>query len=141
MIDEVSYTHLAVFAFIYLVIDIAYVYSSSSFYRMGTGTGTFALGNRWMVGILAYILLIGGFLWVVPKIQRDLVMRKRMGMLGAAALAGASYGVIVYGVFNFTVGAMWDSWSGVHMLRDTAWGTIAAMTMATALEYSSNKKM
>jgi uncharacterized membrane protein len=49
----------------------------------------------------------------------------------AGALAGAVYGIAVYGVFNFTNNVMFKEYGWGIVLRDFAWGVTWACVLTT----------
>lgn len=113
----------------YLAMDTAYVTASLPAYmeRVSAISGTVPkdVTKVALCALGAYALMaVGWAMIVVPGL-------KRKDVLGAAA-KGALYGAVLYGVFNFTTGAMFDEWSWGMMARDAAWGTasLAAWTAA-----------
>lgn len=115
----------------YLVMDAIYVAISREYYlgRVAGVAGS-APKNAVKVGVCALaaytLMALGWTKIVVPAVRRGRVL--------AAAKTGALYGLVLYGVFNATTGAMFDEWDWGVMARDTAWGTasIAAYTAAYA---------
>ena len=116
----------------YLVMDAVYVALSRAYYLdkvslvAGAPPGDLAKVAFCAAGAYA-LMALGWACIVVPAIPPRATPLQ-------AAKTGALYGLVLYGVFNFTTGAMFDNWKSDVMLRDTAWGTasIAAFTAAYA---------
>lgn len=115
----------------YLVMDAVYVALSRKPY-LGhvaaiSGSAPQDTMKVAMCALGAYALMaVGWAAIVVPSVTKRRVLQ--------AARLGAVYGLVLYGVFNFTTGAMFDKWTWPIMARDTAWGTLslAAYTAAYA---------
>lgn len=115
----------------YLVMDAIYVGLSREYY-LGRVAGIAGAAPKDAVkvglcALAAYALMaLGWATIVVPSVRKGRVL--------AAAKTGALYGLVLYGVFNATTGAMFDKWGWTVMARDTAWGTasIAAYTAVYA---------
>lgn len=120
----------------YLAMDAIYVALSRGFY-LGQVIGISGSPPKNVTKVAlcvigAYTLMaLGWSKIVVPAVQKGRVL--------AAAQTGALYGLVMYGVFNFTTGAMFDGWRFPVILRDTAWGTasIAAYTAVYAATSNS----
>jgi uncharacterized membrane protein len=115
----------------YLVMDAVYVLVSKGYYMEQVaaiaGSAPKDVTKVALCALGAYALMaLGWAAIVVPRVRRGQTLQ--------AALTGALYGLVLYGVFNCTTGAMFDGWSYAVMARDTAWGTasIAAYTAAYA---------
>lgn len=106
----------------YLVMDAIYVTLSRGFYLKqivdiaGSSPKDFTKVALCALGAYA-LMALGWSKIVVPAVRKGHVL--------AAAKTGALYGLVMYGVFNLTTGAMFDGWRFPVMLRDTAWGTIS----------------
>lgn len=110
-----------VVALTFLVVDITYLRLSRGTYLSAARTvsGEGFPSGRLGSAAAAYLLLIGGFLALVPGLAEK---------IGGAA-AGFVYGVVVYGVFNATNRVMFEGWSTSVSIRDTAWGAILCAAM------------
>lgn len=111
----------------YLVMDAVYVALSRDYYlghvAAVAGSVPKDVVKVALCALAAYALMaVGWAAIVVPAVRRGRVL--------AAAKTGALYGLVLYGVFNATAGAMFDGWGWGVMARDTAWGTasVAAYT-------------
>lgn len=118
---------LAAWVAAYLAMDGAYVYGSRGTYmRYVAAIAGAAPADHRKVAIsaaIAYALMALGWAGiVVPAAAR---LEPRYGKVRGAAIAGALYGLVLYGVFNGTTGAMFDKWTYGVMLRDTLWGTLS----------------
>ena len=79
----------------------------------------------WIAAILVYLLLLVGlFVLVVPRAA---------GSLGWAAGFGALFGLVVYGVYDFTNLALVVGWTTKVALVDVAWGTFLCASTAVAM--------
>lgn len=113
----------------YLVMDAIYVAASKGYYldhvARVAGSAPKDVVKIALCAVAAYALMaLGWAAIVVPSVRR--------GRVFAAAKTGALYGLVLYGVFNATTGAMFDGWGWDVMARDTAWGT-ASIAAYTAL--------
>lgn len=122
-----------VFMLIYLFVDIGYVMFSQPFYRnvvtkiQGKGFPEFTL-SRILGAIFSYACLAVGWLLIVPTLADT--WSKKYPRVAAGALAGFTYGLVVYGVFNGTLHVMFDKYDGVVFLRDLLWGTSWATVLS-----------
>lgn len=73
------------------------------------------------VGLVAYVLMALGMTFLVMS---------QATSRGHAAMLGAVYGLVLYGVFNFTNIAMFDDWTFATALFDTAWGVSVSSLVA-----------
>lgn len=115
----------------YLLMDAVYVALSRGYYLdKVAGVAGSAPKNAMKIALCALgayaLMALGWATIVVPAVRKDRVL--------AAAKTGALYGLVLYGVFNATTGAMFDKWGWDVIARDTAWGTasIAAYTAVYA---------
>jgi len=75
-----------------------------------------ALAPRWGAAIVVYILIPAGMvLFVRPQLNPS-------SSVGAAFLWGAVYGLVVYGVYDFTNWAVLEKWTARMTFADIAWG-------------------
>jgi uncharacterized membrane protein len=113
----------------YLFMDAVYVVLSRSFYinhiKKVSGSSPENFVKVALCALGAYLLMALGWSKIVaPNVQKGKVIH--------ALQVGATYGLVLYGVFNFTTGAMFDKWGYDVMLRDTMWGT-SSIALYTAL--------
>jgi len=81
---------------------------------------------NWPAALMVYVLLGTGIAaFVVPRADD----------LGSAAVQGALFGLVVYGVYDFTNLATLRQWPLLLTLVDVAWGTVATASCA-ALAWS-----
>lgn len=113
----------------YLAMDSAYVLASKGTYMRSvsavSGTVPKDLTKVLVCAIGAYTLMaVGWTMIVVPAIS------KKNDRIMSGARMGALYGLVLYGIFNLTTGAMFDAWTWHIIARDTLWGTssLAAWT-------------
>lgn len=115
----------------YLVMDAVYVGLSRDFYLAHVsavaGSAPKDAMKIALCALGAYALMALGWAAIVaPSVRKGRVL--------AAAKTGALYGLVLYGVFNATTGAMFDAWGWDVIAHDTAWGTasVAAYTAVYA---------
>ena len=82
------------------------------------------IAPNWPTAFVVYALLGAGIaLFVVP----------RASTLSSAAAFGALFGLVVYGVYDFTNYSTLRQWPFVLTLADTAWGAAASAAAAAAV--------
>ena len=83
-----------------------------------------AIAPNWPAALVVYALLGAGIaLFVIP----------RAPTLGSAAGYGALFGLVVYGVYDFTNYSTLRQWPFVLTLADVAWGAVASAAAAMAV--------
>src|SRR6186997_547486 len=88
--------------------------------RLGNG----GIAPNWPAAFVVYALLGTGIaLFVIP----------RAGTAPLAAAYGALFGLVVYGVYDFTNYSTLRQWPFVLTLADTAWGAVASAAAAVAV--------
>jgi uncharacterized membrane protein len=122
---------------IYIVVDIVYVVASAPFYGAVTKkiSGKPLPSGRAAAAIIAYVSMAMGWFFFVPAAVRAWTFG-RPWMRGAAA--GAVYGLLVYGMFNGTMAAMFDAYDATVVARDMTWGIGWATALSAA--YAHLKK-
>jgi len=89
--------------------------------RLADGGG---MAPNWPAAFVVYVLLGTGIaLFVIP----------RASTVPAAAAFGALFGLVVYGVYDFTNYSTLRQWPFVLTLADTAWGALASAAAAVAV--------
>jgi uncharacterized membrane protein len=127
------YLPLLAFTILYVLGDMCYVALSKSVYvaavRAIQGSGV-VTPARPGAALAAYACLALGFVaFVAPTALRMAALMPTSPALAGAA-AGATFGFVTYGVFNFTMRAMFSRWNPIVMARDVLWGTAWAATVA-----------
>lgn len=80
------------------------------------------IAPNWPAALVVYALLgLGIALFVVPRSTTFL----------SAAVYGGLFGLVVYGVYDFTNYSTLRQWPFVLALADVAWGVVASATAAT----------
>jgi uncharacterized membrane protein len=80
----------------------------------------------WASGIVYLLIALGTVGFVLPKVGPE-------GRLGSAFLQGACFGIILYGVYDFTNFAVLKDYTLTITLIDFAWGIIlCGVTALTA---------
>jgi uncharacterized membrane protein len=83
-----------------------------------------AIAPHWPSAFVVYVLLGSGIaLFAVP----------RAADLAAAAAYGALFGLVVYGVYDFTNYSTLRQWPFVLVVADVAWGMVASAASAVAV--------
>ena len=84
------------------------------------------IAPNWPSAFVVYVLLgVGIALFVVP----------RASTLSSAAAFGALFGLVVYGVYDFTNYSTLRQWPFVLTLADTAWGAMASALASVAVRF------
>ena len=82
------------------------------------------IAPNWPAAFVVYVLLGTGIaLFVIPRAPTP----------SSAAVYGALFGLVVYGVYDFTNYSTLRQWPFVLTLADVAWGTVASAAAATAV--------
>jgi uncharacterized membrane protein len=82
------------------------------------------IAPHWPAAFVVYALLGAGIaLFVIP----------RAATISLAAAYGAVFGLVVYGVYDFTNYSTLREWPFVLTLADTAWGALACAGAAVAV--------
>jgi uncharacterized membrane protein len=116
------------------VLDLAYLgYIMRGFYDQQIGElARRAGGNlapRWFAAIIVYLLIPAGIvLFVRPRLATD-------GSISMAVVWGAIYGLVVYGVYDFTNRSILQKWSWQLTLADLAWGMALCAISSAALQW------
>ena len=86
------------------------------------------IAPNWPAAFVVYILLGTGMaLFVTPATST----------VPSAAAFGALFGLVVYGVYDFTNYSTLRQWPLVLTVADTAWGTLASAAAAVAVRMAA----
>ncbi len=86
-----------------------------------------SLAPRWIPAILVYGLIPAGLvLFVRPQLGVDTTLLQTF-------VSGALFGLIVYGVYDFTNLAILDAWTLRVTLADIAWGCVLCGTSSMVM--------
>jgi uncharacterized membrane protein len=105
-----------------LVIDLLWLgVLMKSFYQTEVGALARrldgALSPRWPAAVMVYVLIPAGLvLFVRPAMGSDATLLQALGW-------GALFGLVLYGVYDFTNRSILDHWPLRLTLVDVAWGT------------------
>jgi len=129
----------AIFVAIYLIVDVIYVTLSMPFYKAVVARIEGAKrpkpkskGALLLVALASYALMaIGWLIFVADK------ARYTRSVLGGMAY-GALYGLVVYGVFNFTNYVLFSQYTSDVLLRDLAWGVTWGALFTGAYTHFAN---
>lgn len=83
---------------------------------------------NWPAALLTWALLVIGLQFFVLPLVKD-------EAYSSAALYGAVYGLVVYGVYQLTNYAFMKDWPFNLVVIDMTWGTLVHMIMAVVLVY------
>jgi len=82
------------------------------------------IAPNWPAAFVVYVLLGAGIaLFVIP----------RAPTVSLAAVYGALFGLVVYGVYDFTNYSTLRQWPFVLAMADVAWGAVASAACAVAV--------
>jgi uncharacterized membrane protein len=91
--------------------------------RVADGGG---MAPHWPAAFVVYVLLGAGIaLFVMP----------RAPTVPLAAAHGALFGLVVYGVYDFTNYSTLRQWPFVLVMVDAVWGTVASAACAVAVRF------
>jgi uncharacterized membrane protein len=126
---RLTITHAVVGAVAFMVLDGVWLgLLMKNFYREQLAPIVRLADGRiapnWPAAFVVYVLLGAGIaLFVIP----------RASTVSSAAAFGALFGLVVYGVYDFTNYSTLRQWPFVLALADTAWGALASAAAATAV--------
>jgi uncharacterized membrane protein len=126
--------HPGLFVAVYLVVDVIYIAISHPLY-MGVvkkiqKQETSMDNMRMLAAIGAYACMgLGWYVLVAPAVATS--VKNGMCPSVAAVQFGLVYGLVIYGVFNFTNYVMFQEYSKGILALDLLWGT----TWVTSLTY------
>lgn len=128
---------LAILLPIFLVIDLLWLgvvmkgFYSHELGELARRQGT-ALAPRWGAAILVYLLIPGGLvLFVRPLLGES-------STIWQAAMWGALYGLVLYGVYDLTNFSILEKWSLRMTLADIVWGIVLCGTMSVIMRHAEN---
>ena len=113
-----------------LVLDFTWIFLNKNMYdQMVKNVQHSTMMNvRMISAILAYILMIVGFIFIiVPQIVQ---INKNKNKFVTALRYGGLFGLVVYGIYNTTNYAIFTDYPLHVALMDTAWG-VSVYTLTT----------
>ena len=122
-------THAAIGAVAFMVLDGVWLgLLMKNFYREQLAPivrlGDGGMAPNWPAAFVVYVLLGAGIaLFVIP----------RAPTVPVAAAYGALFGLVVYGVYDFTNYSTLRQWPFVLTLADVAWGAVASAACAAVV--------
>jgi uncharacterized membrane protein len=136
--------HRILFAVLYLVVDIVYVAIASPIYMQVVKAiqqkETPFNVYRGIAALAAYLCMALGFvILVAPAIERLLASGMCASRAGIAI--GFTFGLVLYGVFNFTNYAMFADYTPWILLQDMLWGVTWATTASVLYAMYVQKKL
>lgn len=92
-----------------------------------------SLAPRWGAAILVYLLIPAGLaLFVRPQLAEN-------SSYGMALLYGALFGLVLYGVYDWTNYALIEKWSLKMTLIDWLWGATICAVATAAMQWLMTK--
>ena len=89
--------------------------------------------NRMYSALLVYIAIaIGITVFVLPKINTTKTLTIRMQ---DSLIYGGLFGLVSYGIFDFTTHFMFESWNINIALMDTIWGGVLCSIVSFIMSY------
>jgi uncharacterized membrane protein len=102
----------------FLVLDAIYLTSTSGHYsKVVMAIQKSKLVLKMVPTIIVYILLMSGWYLVIYREKDRYTLRENV-------LKALLYGIVVYGVYDFTNMAVFENWDIKTALMDTMWGGI-----------------
>lgn len=120
---EISSTTMAKVAALYLIFDLPWI----GYFGRGLYTSVVkdiqgsTLTPRLAGAVGAYLFLTIGMTYIVIANSKDRI---------DAAKKGALFGLVLYGVFDFTNLAMFNNWNWTVTVVDIIWGTMLSALVA-----------
>ena len=126
------------FAFIYIIVDLIYVYVSKSVYDNAVikiqGSPMPNGPSRIIAAIAAWTCMAIGWYFLTASYVNTLI-QSGISPIKAGLFAGFINGLAVIGTFNLTAHAMFKNYDVKIMIRDMIWGIgwVTLMTMLYSL--------
>jgi uncharacterized membrane protein len=135
-------TYRILFAILYIVIDLIYVFLSKGIYDAAVtsvqGSPMPRGGSRILAAVGAWTCMAVGWYFLTTALVAKWVATG-MSAAAAGALAGFINGIVVIGTFNLTLHAMFVNYGAKIMTRDMLWG-IGWVTVLTTIYSVVNYK-
>lgn len=117
--------------FVLLILDILWInfYMGGQYKKMVPKIQGSELEMKFVFAMFAYVLMVVGLVFfVLPNISDETPMKDSL-------LYGGLFGIILYGVYDFTAGAVLKDWDTPLAMKDIAWGgfVYTAAAMSTVL--------
>ena len=113
-----KYTKIIIISIIMLIIDIfwIYLYMGNKYNILIENIQKSPMVPRFIYAIFAYVFMILGLnIFVLPNL-------KKTEKIYSSFKYGFLFGVILYGVYDFTAAAVLKDWSIILSLIDILWG-------------------
>lgn len=128
-----------VFAIVYIAVDILYVLLSRDVYMdvvktIQKGEHTSFDNTRIIAALGAYTLMaVGWLILVAPAVTVS--MHKGSSPLWSGFVPGFTFGIVLYGVFNFTNYVMFQNYTYRIVIQDMLWGSLWVTCVSIAFAY------
>jgi len=92
-------------------------------------TKDFAFGH-WLAAALVYVAIVGGIMFfVLPRVTS----------FGQAALYGAIFGLVAYGIYELTNYSLLLNWPALVVVVDILWGAFLCALTSVVIFYLHNR--
>ena len=118
-----------------LILDFIWIamYMGNKYQKQITDIQGSKMETKPFQALLAYILIaIGLNLFVLPNIRKGYELEDSLKY-------GLTFGIVVYGVYDFTAGAVLKNWDTKLALIDVAWGGLVYFIAAYVGSKYANK--
>ena len=118
-----------------LILDFIWIamYMGNKYQKQITDIQGSKMETKQFQALLAYILMVIGLnLFVLPNIRKGYELEDSLKY-------GLTFGIVVYGVYDFTAGAVLKNWDTKLALIDVAWGGLVYFIAAYVGSKYANK--
>jgi len=118
-------------AFSLLILDFLWLrlYMTGQYNSMVLSIQSKSLVPNISAAIAAYCLMIFGLCWFVMRhIDSD---ADKIEKIRQSFLYGGLFGLMVYGIYNFTAAAVFKNWSYKILIMDIIWGVLVYSVSAS----------
>ena len=86
--------------------------------------------NHWVAIVLIYVAIAAGVVFFVLP---------RAGSTGQAALWGAAFGLVLYGLYELTNYSLLQNWPPAVLIVDTLWGAVICAATSAVVYHLNNE--
>jgi uncharacterized membrane protein len=122
-----------------IIVDLPYLYLNLDLFKKTTFkiSGKGYPSNRIYSALLVYVAIACGLIvFVLPKIDTTKTLTIR---IQDSLIYGGLFGLVSYGIFDFTTHFMFESWSIYIALMDTIWGGLLCSIVSFIMSYYVSK--
>ena len=109
-------------ALVLLILDIAWItyFMGPRYQKMVQNIQSVPMKVNVFYAVVAYALMVFGLIWfVMNNVSTEETIGERVR---DSIIYGSLFGLMIYGVYNFTAGAVISKWSAKIMVLDIIWG-------------------